>query len=155
MSFYANIFNWALARASVQFDREVTLEAVLATCKARYHVEPRWFCMAYLHATGRYSMPQIARALGLKDHTTVLFGLRRAHGYDGKPITIKRKGVNSKVYPRPLWKKEQFKNMVAQDGTAYKLPPQPYERVNAEQILAIGLANLARYRGAPDLRRAA
>jgi SRSO17 transposase len=64
--------------------------------------------MAYMHATGRYSMPQIARALHLKDHTTILHGLRRAHGHDGKPS--KRKNQIE-----PLWKKDQFVNMVRAD----------------------------------------
>lgn len=79
-------------------------------------------------------MPQIARALRLKDHSTVLHGLRRAHGHDGKLIHKHE----------PLWTKEQFQNMAFADGVMQRLPPQAYERVNCEQIMAIGLSNLRR-----------
>lgn len=108
MTFYRNTLRQAAKRASVEFDRLVTVEALQANCKSQYHAQPRWFVMAYMHATGRYSMPQIARALKLKDHTTILYGLRRAHGHDGK--SAKRKHTHE-----PLWKKDQFVNMVRED----------------------------------------
>lgn len=141
MSFYKETLEKAAARATKEFGRPITTQLLKAKTKARSHTEPRYFVMAYMHATGRYSQPQIAKALGLEDHSTVLHGLRRAHGHDGKFLTGPKQ-------IKPLWKKEQFENMVFLDGTGAKLPPQPYEKVNAEQIRSIGLANLARYRGA-------
>ena len=141
MSFYKAVLDKARARATAEFGYEITPELLKEKTKMPRYVRPRYFVMAYLHETGRYSMPQIARSLQLDDHTTVLHGLRRAHGYDGKYL-------NREKPIKPLWKREQFQNMVIYDGTALKLPPQPYEKVNAEQINAIGIANLSRYKGA-------
>jgi len=108
MRTYKNTIEQASKWASIEFNRLITVEALRRQCKSPAHTEPRWFVMAYMHATGRYSMPQIARALHLKDHTTILHGLRRAHGHDGKPS--KRKNQIE-----PLWKKDQFVNMVRAD----------------------------------------
>jgi chromosomal replication initiation ATPase DnaA len=108
MSTYAKTLEKAAKWASIEFERLITVQTLRAKTKAVTHTHPRWFAMAYLHATGRYSMPQIAKALHLKDHTTVLYGLRRAHGHDGKPPKQKHNF-------EPLWKKERFENMVLAD----------------------------------------
>jgi hypothetical protein len=108
MTFYRKTLERAAKWASIEFDRLVTVEALRTKSKSPYHAEPRWFVMAYMEATGRFSMPQIARALNLEDHTTVLYGLRRAHGHDGKPAKRKHN-------LEPLWKKERFENMVLAD----------------------------------------
>ena len=109
MTFYREKLEKAAMRESVEFRRPITIESLRARCKSLRHTEPRWFVMAYLHATGDYSMPQIARALKMEDHTTVLYGLHRAHGHDGKP-------TKRKYEVEPLWNKERFINMVAADG---------------------------------------
>jgi hypothetical protein len=126
MSTYAKTLEKAAKWASIEFGRLITVQTLRAKTKAVTHTHPRWFAMAYLHATGRYSQPQIAKALHLKDHTTVLYGLRRAHGHDGKDRN------------EPLWNKEQFKNMVKLDEAAF-------QAVTAEQIDEIGMDNLARF----------
>ena len=107
MSTYARTLEKAAKWASIEFNRLITVQTLRAKTKAQSHTQPRWFAMAYMHAMGKYSMPQIARALHLDDHTTVLYGLRRAHGYDGKF----KHGCRNE----PLWKKEQFTNMVRED----------------------------------------
>jgi hypothetical protein len=108
MSTYAKTLEKAAKWASLEFDRLITVESLRTRTKALSHSHPRFFAMAYMRAMGRYSLPQIAIALHLKDHTTVLHGLRRAHGYDGK-------AQKNRNMPEPLWKEEQFKNMVRQD----------------------------------------
>ncbi|MEL6754974.1 MAG: helix-turn-helix domain-containing protein [Pseudomonadota bacterium] len=135
MSRYNKTLSKAAVWASKEFNREISLESLRSKTKSPYYTKPRFFVMAYMRATRRFSLPQIALALQVKDHSTILYGLRRAHGYDGKLVERFT----------PLWNKEQFENMVAEDNTCQRLPPQAYERVNAEQILSIGLANLARY----------
>jgi DNA-binding GntR family transcriptional regulator len=99
MTFYRKTLEQAAKRASLQFDRLVTVEALRANCKSQYHAQPRWFVMAYM---------QIAKALNLKDHTTILYGLRRAHGHDGKPAKRKHNY-------EPLWSKERFENIIRED----------------------------------------
>ena len=126
MSTYAKTLEKAAKWASLEFDRLVTVQTLRAKTKAVTHTHPRWFAMAYMHAMGKYSMPQIARALHLDDHTTVLYGLRRAHGHDGKD------------HREPLWNKEQFENMVKRDGFGF-------QSVTADQIDEIGMDNLARF----------
>ncbi len=109
MTFYREKLEKAALRATMEFRRPITIESLRARCKSLHHTKPRWFVMAYLHATGDYSMPQIARALKMADHTTVLYGLRRAHGHDGKPPKRKHE-------VEPLWNKEHFQNIVDADG---------------------------------------
>jgi len=131
MSFYMPKLKLALKRASAEFERSVTLEEIQDPGKHRHSSRPRWFCMAYMAAAGDYSQTKLGEMFK-RDHTTVLYGLRRAHGHDGKFINKHE----------PLWTKEHFRNLVALDGLR-RIPPQPCERVNLEQLLAIGLRNLA------------
>lgn len=130
MSFYTDKLKLALKRASTEFDRVVTLEEMQDPGKHRHSSQPRWFCMAYMAAAGDFSQVSLGKMFK-RDHTTVLYGLRRAHGHDGKLIH----------QHEPLWTKEHFENLVALDGLR-RLPPQPVETVNLEQLLAIGLRNL-------------
>ena len=108
MTFYRNTLERAAKWASIELDRLVTDEALRDRCKSQHNVKARFYVMAYMHATGRYSMPQIATALNLKDHTSVLHGLRRAHGHDGK-------GTKHKHVYEPLWNKEHFQNIMRED----------------------------------------
>lgn len=131
MSTYAKTLDKAAKWASIEFERLITVESLRAKTKALRHAQPRFFAMAYMHATGRFSLPQIARALHLKDHTTVLHGLRRAHGHDGK--TPKNRHMKE-----PLWNKERFMNMVAADAPEF-------QQVTCEEIEEIGTDNLNRF----------
>lgn len=127
MTVYTEILEKAAKWASIEFERLITVQSLRAKTKAQSHTRPRWFAMAYMHATGRYSMPQIARALKLDDHTTVLYGLRRAHGHDGKQAH--RKHTNE-----PLWDSERFKNMVAKDYPAKVITVETWHQENPESL---------------------
>jgi len=130
MSFYNDILQDAVKHASIEFGRLITVKSLLTKCKSPHYTEPRWFCMAYMHAIDRYSYPRIARAFGMKDHTTVLHGLRRAHGHDGVNIT-----------KAPLWTKERFKNMAMRDGRI----DGAIVSADLETIIAVGESNLKRF----------
>lgn len=66
----------------------------------------RWYLCAYIRAARPdWSLPRIAKAMGWDCHTSVLWALRRAYGYDGK--------LEAK-HP-PLWTKEHFEKLVADD----------------------------------------
>jgi len=136
MSFYRDILDKAALRASIEFRRLVTVESLREDSKAITITQPRHFAIAYMHAIGRHSMPQIARAFGRTDHTTVLSSLRRAHGHDGGGFQ-QRGGKREPI--EPLWKKEQFENMVRLDGWI----SEPVFSADAETIQEIGEKNLA------------
>lgn len=55
----------------------LSVEALKGPCRARQVAWPRQEAMWLMHKTGRYSLPQIGRFLGYRDHTTVLHGIRR------------------------------------------------------------------------------
>lgn len=69
--------------AQVAYDHEVSVADMLSPARHRAVAYARFDAMSRLRAlktldgTVRYSTPQIAKLLGLKDHTTVLNGLRR------------------------------------------------------------------------------
>lgn len=44
--------------------------------RARHIFHPRQEAMHEMHAQKRWSLPQIGRSLGGRDHTTVLYGVR-------------------------------------------------------------------------------
>lgn len=131
MAFTSDILREAVKWASIEFNRLVTVEQVTSPGKHKPNLGPRWFCMAYMHAIGTKSLPQVGRAFN-RDHTTVLHALRRAHGYDGKW----KKGTTRK---EPLWTKEHFVNLVTRDGFI-----EP-ESVTLEHIERVGSDNLARF----------
>lgn len=56
---------------------KVSREQFLSPSRSRAIVRARWIAMSGLREYG-LSMPNIARRLGLKDHTTVMHGLRQA-----------------------------------------------------------------------------
>ena len=84
---------------------EYRLKADLGTYREYAHW--RFYAMAIMSAHG-LSLPRIAKVLGLKDHTAVLYGLRRAHGYDGNWKANRHK-------PEPLWTKEHFEKIALAD----------------------------------------
>ena len=49
-----------------------------AKSKRFIHSHPRQFVMAHMRRHSDLSLPQIARLLGFKDHTTVLHGIKAA-----------------------------------------------------------------------------
>lgn len=131
MSFYMPKLKLAMQRASEEFGRKINLEDLRDPSKHRCLMEPRWFCMGYMHMTGNYSLSKLGEMFK-RHHSTILHGLRKAHGHDGK-LAHKESA---------LWTKEHFENLLFLDGLM-RLPPQPIERVNFEQLLAIGARNLA------------
>ena len=64
----------------------------------------RFYAMAVMNAHG-LSQTRIANILELGDHTSVLNGLRRAHGHDGK--------LDGRY--EPLWTKEHFEKLALAD----------------------------------------
>ncbi len=92
-------------RVSCYFCQPVS-ECQLLAEMGRSGSYPRWrfYAMALMEAHGM-SQPRIAAVLGLSDHTSVLHGLRRAHGHDGKLIR----------QHKPLWKREHFEKVALAD----------------------------------------
>ena len=120
----------ALVHASNHFERLITAEWIRSGVHMPAHSEPRFYIMAYLYEYDqpRFSMPNIAAMLHLTDHTSVLHGLRRAHGHDGKGVALKKE---------PLWTKEHFKNLVAADRDGIRVT-----QATADEIERIGLEHL-------------
>lgn len=138
MTFYKDILKDAAKHASIEFDRLVTVEQIRDKTKVRSVVAPRHYCVAYMHAIGRFSLPQVAIAFNRNDHTTILNSLRKAHGHDGRGFQV-RNGVREPI--EPLWNKELFVNLVRRDGYL----EQPITKVSEETILAVGEQNLKRF----------
>ena len=57
---------------------EVSMMDLLSERKHRYLVEPRWAGMLAASERTPYSLPRIGREFGGRDHTTVMYGLRKA-----------------------------------------------------------------------------
>ena len=57
---------------------EVSMADLLSGRKYRYLVEPRWAGMLAASERTPYSLPRIGREFGGRDHTTVMYGLRKA-----------------------------------------------------------------------------
>jgi len=64
-----------IARVAAQ--HRMTVRHMLEPVRDKPRVRARWQAMWELYDTDRYSLPAIAAALGLKDHTTVLHGIRQ------------------------------------------------------------------------------
>lgn len=63
-------------------DHRISVALLLSPDRRRFVVYARWDCMARLRAVQhagkpRYSLPAIGRMLGGRDHTTILYGLRK------------------------------------------------------------------------------
>jgi chromosomal replication initiator protein len=54
----------------------ISIDALRSRDQTHDIAHPRQEAMYLMHKTGRYSMPQIGRYFGGKDHTTVLHGIR-------------------------------------------------------------------------------
>lgn len=54
----------------------VTAEALRGVSRVRTLAWPRQHAYAEMYATGRFSLPQIGRFFGWRDHTTILHGVR-------------------------------------------------------------------------------
>lgn len=116
----------ACVHASVEFGRVITVEHLRDRSKARSSVHPRYYVMAYLKAyKPSYSQPQIAHGLNMRNHTTVLHGLRKAIGWDGKGEA------------QPLWKKEHFEKLAREDR--FGVP------VTYDEMIVRGEENLSRF----------
>lgn len=64
--------------ATAAMEAGLTVDQFLGPCQRRVIAEPRQRAMAAAYATGRYSLPQIGRAFGDRDHTTVLHAVQKA-----------------------------------------------------------------------------
>lgn len=96
--------------ASREFKQRIHPEGLLAhQGKWDSLTEWRFYAMAILQAHG-FSMPRTAAILGFSDHTSILHGLRRAHGHDGKGIAVKKE---------PLWKREHFEKIALGDEAEF------------------------------------
>lgn len=104
--FMSDYVKRGLVHASREMERVITPEMVYDRSRRRLNVHARWYLMAYMRAFDRFSLPRIAWALKQKDHTTVLHGLRCAHGHDGKLLHKYE----------PLWTKEHFEKIAAEDA---------------------------------------
>jgi hypothetical protein len=67
---------WRAKLNEVASRHRVAPEDILGPSRRRAFAWPRHELMAELYATGNYSLPQIGRWLGGRDHTTVLHGVR-------------------------------------------------------------------------------
>lgn len=60
----------------VAFRVGVSLEDLRGASRKRYIAHPRQEVFALIYATDRFSLPQIGRYFGGRDHTTILYGIR-------------------------------------------------------------------------------
>jgi hypothetical protein len=94
-------------RASQEFARRISPDEIVASNgRCRREKDWRFFSIALLRAHD-FSLTRIAAILGYKDHTSVLNGLRRAVGHDGK------------LGNEPLWKTEHFKKIALMDEASF------------------------------------
>ena len=122
-------FNDALEEAKLFFNKSfLTREFVSNRRKTRGLVRIRWFMMAYMRARdpNHYSYPVIASAFKLKDHTTAIYGVRKAHENWGKTLFTRLAAVAVVESPE---RNEQ----------------PMHTSVGAEELLMIGENNLARF----------
>lgn len=66
----------------------LTLEQLRGPQRCRAISRPRQELMYELYATGRFSLPQIGRFLGNRDHQTVIHGCRRHAERNGLPHIV-------------------------------------------------------------------
>lgn len=93
--------------ASREFGRIITVKDLGADQgKFRPMLWWRYYAMGVLWAHG-FSLPRSAAVLGYDDHTSILNGLRRAHGHDGK------------LKNEPLWTKEHFEKVALADEAEF------------------------------------
>jgi hypothetical protein len=124
------VFDEAIEAAQTFFENpNITRKMVTKQSKERKFVRLRWFVAAFMRARDpqRFSYPVIMRLLKKKDHTTILHAVRQAHKEWGERFFVKIAAI------RPL---EQAKTDTIE---------QPVHRVSAEDIDAIGAANLAKF----------
>lgn len=97
--------------------------------KERKFVEARFFVCAFMRARDpkKFSFPVIARAIKRSDHTTALNAVRMAHEFWGERLFLKLAAV------RPV------------ETTPEQTSPHVVHEVTAEELLAVGEANLARF----------
>lgn len=94
-----------------------TLVALQSPSRLRLHAYPRHEAMFELFAQGRWSMPQIARSLNRKDHTSVLHAIRAHAGRNGLLLE------NTKHNPR-IAKPYRAKPARTHCGNGHELAPE-------------------------------
>lgn len=65
----------------------ITIDWIRTACKRRDYIEPRWMICAMLFED-ELSYPQIARAVGYTDHTSVMHAVKKAHEKWGRGLFV-------------------------------------------------------------------
>ena len=76
----------------------VSAEQITGYGKARWCAEARWLAMFVARAETDLSSPELGRAFGGRDHTTVLYGVRRA-----KQLLEERNDLREKLQAIEAW----------------------------------------------------
>ncbi len=61
------------------FKAKISVKTLMTASKSPKYTWPRFFIMGMLWKNSHLSLPQLARMFCLKNHTTVLHGVRRAY----------------------------------------------------------------------------
>jgi hypothetical protein len=100
--FYRAKLEKCIEAAQPFFKEKITVETLKTRSKLKKYVRPRFFIMGMLFKNSHLSGPQIAKMLGLKDHTSVLNGVNRANEIWGE-IVLRQ------AYDQ-IFEKEEFEN---------------------------------------------
>lgn len=84
----------------------VPLEELMGRARCSHHMPPRFALYKALHLRG-WSTPQIGEFLG-RDHSTIIYGLRRA-----EQIMAGNKSYTRKVEQIAAWKPEPYQTRAA------------------------------------------
>ena len=100
--FYKDKLRKCIEAAQPFFKFKITVETLMTASKSHKFTRPRFFIMGMLYEHSHLSGPQIAKMLGLKDHTSVLHGVNRANEIWGE--TVLREAYEQ------IFEKEEFEN---------------------------------------------
>ena len=100
--FYKDKLRKCIDAAQPFFKFKITVETLMTASKSHKFTRPRFFIMGMLYEHSHLSGPQIAKMLGLKDHTSVLHGVNRANEIWG--ATVLREAYEQ------IFEKEEFEN---------------------------------------------
>jgi hypothetical protein len=100
--FYRAKLEKCIEAAQPFFKSKITVETLRTRNKSQKYTLPRFFIMGMLFRNSHLSAPQIAKMIGLKDHTSVLHGVNRANEIWGE-IVLRQ------AYDQ-IFEKEEFEN---------------------------------------------
>ena len=84
--FYRAKLEKCIEAAQPFFKSKITVKTLMTRSKSQKYTLPRFFVMGMLFKNSHLSGPQIAKMLGLKDHTSVLNGVNRANEIWGESV---------------------------------------------------------------------